>query len=58
MSAVLITGASGFIGRALANTMSAQHDVLCMSRKNPDLDLHWIQGDFGSPDDLRRLDDN
>ena len=58
MSTVLITGASGFIGRALANAMSVQHDVLCMSRRNPDLDLPWIQGDFGSCEDLRRLDDN
>ena len=58
MSTVLITGASGFIGRALANAMSVEHDVLCMSLKNPDLDLHWIQGDFGSCEDLRRLDDN
>ena len=58
MSTVLITGASGFIGRALASAMSVQHDVLCMSRKNPGLDLPWIRGDFGSFEDLRRLDDN
>jgi len=57
MSGVLITGASGFIAGALAETMSARHEVLCMSRRDPGLDLPWIRGDFGSFEDLRRLDD-
>ncbi len=57
MSTVLITGASGFIGRALAAAMSVSHNVLCMSRRNPDLNLPWIKGDFGSFEDLRQLDD-
>lgn len=56
MSKVLITGASGFIGRALATSMSARHDVCCMSRKDPSVGLPWIRGDFGSFEDLRRLD--
>ena len=56
MNAVLITGASGFIGRALAAAMAASHDVICMSRKNPGLDLPWIRGEFGSFEDLRQLD--
>ena len=43
MSTVLITGASGFIGRALAAAMSEHHNVLCMSRKNPDLTVPWIR---------------
>ena len=58
MSTVLITGASGFIGRALATTVSVQHEVICMSRKDPGLGLPWIRGDFGSFEDLRRLDGN
>jgi nucleoside-diphosphate-sugar epimerase len=58
MSAVLITGASGFIGRALVRAMSVRHDVVCMSRNDPGLDLPWIRGDFGSAEDLRRLDDH
>ena len=58
MSTVLITGASGFIGRSLAKAMSAHHNVLCMSRKNPGLELPWIRGDFGSYEDLQQLDDN
>lgn len=56
MSTVLITGASGFIGRALVTAMSARHEVLSMSRKRPGADLSWIRGDFGSFEDLRRLD--
>ena len=58
MSAVLITGASGFIGRALVRAMAVRHDVVCMSRNDPGLDLPWIRGDFCSFEDLRRLDDN
>ena len=57
MSTVLITGASGFIGSALAASMSDNHDVICMSRKNPELGLPWIQGDFASADDLQKLND-
>ena len=58
MSAVLITGASGFIGRALVRAMAVRHDVVCMSRNDPGLDLPWIRGDFCSFEDLQRLDDN
>ena len=57
MSAVLITGASGFIGRALAASMAQGHEVVCMSRRDPELGLPWVQGEFGSFEDLARLDD-
>ena len=30
---VLITGTSGFIGRALAANMAADHEVVCLSRQ-------------------------
>ncbi len=56
MSTVLITGASGFIGRALADALSTRHGVICMSRKDPGLDLPWIRGSFASFEDLRQLD--
>ena len=56
MSTVLITGASGFIGRGLATSMAKDHKVICMSRKNPQLDLAWVKGEFGSFEDLRQLD--
>ena len=57
MSAVLITGASGFIGRALAASMAQGREVVCMSRRDPELGLPWVQGEFGSFEDLARLDD-
>ena len=57
MSTVLITGASGFIGQALVTSMANAHDVICLSRKNPDLGLPWVRGEFGSFEDLRQLDD-
>ncbi|HIG18067.1 MAG TPA: NAD(P)-dependent oxidoreductase, partial [Candidatus Handelsmanbacteria bacterium] len=54
MSSVLITGASGFIGRALAASMAGAHDVICMSRQDPGLDLEWIRGESGTFEDLRQ----
>ena len=57
MSTVLITGASGFIGRALSVSMAADHRVICMSRKNPELDLPYVNGEFGSFEDLQQLND-
>ena len=57
MSAVLITGASGFIGRALAASMARDREVVCMSRMDPGPGLPWVRGEFGSFEDLARLDD-
>ena len=57
MSTVLITGASGFIGRALSASMEEEHRVICMSRKDPELDLPWVKGEFGSFEDLQQLND-
>ena len=57
MSTVLITGASGLIGQALAPSIAERHEVVCMSRRNPRLDLAWVRGYFGSFEDLRQLDD-
>lgn len=56
MSTVLITGASGLIGKALSQSMSKNHNVICMSRKDPGLKLTWIRGEFHSFEDLRQLD--
>lgn len=56
MSTLLVTGARGFIGKALAASLAGRHRVLCMSRGNPGLDLPWIRGEFGSFEDLRPLD--
>ena len=56
MSTILITGASGFVGQALAKSMSQNHEVVCMSRKDPGLGLTWVRGDFASFEDLKQLD--
>jgi len=56
MSTILVTGASGFIGQALATSLAKEHEVICMSRRNPGLELPWVRGVFGSFEDLRQLD--
>lgn len=57
MSTILITGASGFIGKALATALAPPHQVICMSRRPPGLaGLPFVRGDFGSFEDLRQLD--
>lgn len=56
MSTILVTGASGFIGKALAESLAERHGVICLSRKNPGPLLPWVRGDFGSFEDLRQLD--
>jgi UDP-glucose 4-epimerase len=57
MKTVAITGASGFIGRALAQSLAAQYEVVAISRKNPEIDhAAWVRGEFGSFEDLRALD--
>jgi len=57
MAHILITGTSGFIGHALAPSMAAEHDVVCMSRQPTDVEgVTEIRGDFTSPDDLALLD--
>ena len=54
---VLITGTSGFIGQALAQSLAASHEVICLSRKPTNaMGATVIQGDFTSPDDQRELD--
>lgn len=56
MSTILITGASGLLGKALATSLSPRHRVLCLSRKAPGLKLPYFQGDFAKPEDLKQLD--
>ncbi len=56
MSTILVTGASGFIGKALAASLAAKHNVVCISRSNPGLDLPTIRGNFDAFEDLRQLD--
>jgi UDP-glucose 4-epimerase len=57
MSTVLITGASGFIGRALARSMATNHAVICISRHMPrDVDAVFVRGKFHAFEDLKKLD--
>ena len=59
MSGILITGTSGFIGHALAESMAKDHEVSCISRQPTEVEgVTAIQGDFTSPDDLQKLDPN
>lgn len=56
MSRILITGASGFIGKSLSLSLAEDHQVICMSRKDPGLKLPWIKGTFASFEDLAQVD--
>ncbi len=56
MGRILVTGASGFIGGALAQSLAADHEVVCMSRKDPGLPVPFVRGEFQSFEDLRQLD--
>jgi len=56
MSAILLTGASGFIGKALATSLARTHEVIAISRRKPDVaGITWLRGEFGSFEDLRAL---
>lgn len=55
----LITGASGFIGRALAARLSVEQQVICLSRNKPSNGHDagaFVRGEFHSFEDLRQLD--
>ncbi len=56
MSTILITGASGLIGRNMAIALSPNHNVICFSRKKPYVDTKFVQGAFHSFEDLKKLD--
>ncbi|MEK4352544.1 NAD(P)-dependent oxidoreductase [Paenibacillus sp. FSL R5-0475] len=53
---ILITGASGFIGTALAKYLADKHTVICLSRQAPEGAFAYVQGSFDSAEDLSRLD--
>ncbi len=57
MSNILITGTSGLIAGALAQSLAKSHNVVCMSRREHETDLPFVKGDFASDDDLSKLDD-
>ncbi len=54
---VLITGTSGFIGRALAADMAADHEVVCLSRQPTEVaGVSVVVGDFSRVEALHQLD--
>jgi len=57
MSPILITGASGFIGRHLVQAIARSHPVLAMSRRETEIEgIPFVRGDFASPEGRRLLD--
>jgi nucleoside-diphosphate-sugar epimerase len=56
MGTTLITGVSGLIGKALAESLAKTRDVVGMSRKDPGAGFPFVPGDFGREEDLRKLD--
>jgi UDP-glucose 4-epimerase len=59
MKTILITGVSGFIGRALAQSLAQSYRVIGFSRKAVDIPgVTTIGGDFAEPTELSKLDDH
>ncbi len=56
MATILITGASGLIGRNMVKVLSPKHNVICLSRKKIDIECQFVQGTFYSYKDLCKLD--
>jgi len=56
LSTILVTGASGFIGKSLNRKLAENHQVICLSRKDPGLELPWVKGAFASFEDLTQID--
>lgn len=48
---VLLTGATGVIGRALIDDLAADHDIVCLRHRRPvgDARVSEFQGDLGGP---------
>jgi UDP-glucose 4-epimerase len=57
MSTVLVTGASGLVGRALVPRAAARHRVVTLSRAPAEGGHRTVRGDFAAFEDLRQLDD-
>ena len=57
MAVVLVTGASGFIGRGLVLRLKDRHSVIALSRRDAEGAAANYRGNFASFEDLRQLDD-
>lgn len=56
MGHILVTGATGFIGQALVQSLAETHGVIAICRRDIDLPADIVRGNFDSFEDLRRLD--
>jgi nucleoside-diphosphate-sugar epimerase len=59
---IIVTGASGFIGRHFLEAVSGKYRLFCLARRSPaevgiaeDKNLRWTQVDIGSWDPLREV---
>jgi len=57
MQHVLVTGVTGFIGRALVTSLSESHHVMGISRNPAEDTVMCVHGEFGSFEDLHQFDD-
>jgi nucleoside-diphosphate-sugar epimerase len=59
MSKILITGASGFIGTHLVKRLQGRHEIILLSRRQPDVlpenGVEWLEGDLCEPLDFSNL---
>jgi nucleoside-diphosphate-sugar epimerase len=46
---ILLTGATGFVGRHLLPSLAARHDVIAIGRQAPAGDVAWIEQDLAQP---------
>jgi nucleoside-diphosphate-sugar epimerase len=56
MMNILVTGASGFIGKKLVGRLVLDHNVICLSRQSFQSDATFVQGSFDRIEDLHGLD--
>jgi len=54
---ILLTGATGFVGRHLLPLLAERHEVIALGRTRPDADVAWVERDLAAPWDEAGLPD-